>query len=166
MTEATELHFAAQAGDVDEIQRLVASGVNVNVRDSQGNTPLKYASAEPFPNAIRALLALGASVNLADNNGFTPLHCVASHGFYDKALEMAELLVQAGADLNARSSCLGYVPLHEVRTTGMIDYLLDHGADPSIRNSEGQTPLEYLIQEEENEEAKHLDLRIKETAKG
>jgi ankyrin repeat protein len=156
---ATDLHFAAQAGDVSEVKRLVAAGADVNVQDENGNTPLKYASAEPHPEVLRTLIALGASPHLSDRRGFTPIHCVAGHGFYEEAIEMAEILIEAGADVNARSTVHGFVPLHEARTVGMIDFLLRHGADPTIKNDEGQTPEEYLRKDDEIEESEHLSKR-------
>ena len=158
----TDLHFAAQRGDAEEVRRLVAAGANVNAQDKNGNTPLKYASAEPHPEVLRVLILLGATPGLADHRGFTPIHCVAGHGFYDEAIEMAEILVEAGADVNARSTTLGFVPLHEVRTTGMVDFLLRNGADPTIMNDSGQTPVEYLAEDDCIEEAEHLRQRIKE----
>ncbi len=73
LTSVTNLHFAAQGGDVEAIARLVAAGADVNARNEHGNTPLKYASAEPLPAAIRKLIELGADVNFGDDRGFTPL---------------------------------------------------------------------------------------------
>jgi ankyrin repeat protein len=105
---------------------------------------------------LRLLIAGGASAALADDRGFTPLHCVAGHGFYAESIEMAEILVQAGADVNARSTQLGFVPLHEARTTRMVDWLLVHGADPMVRNDEGQTPEEYLRARGQPTEANRL----------
>ena len=153
---ATALHFAAQKGDSPEVRRLIKAGTDVNVQDKNGNTPLKYASAEPYPDVLRTLLSLGALPQLADHRGFTPIHCVAGHGFYEEAIEMAEILISAGADVNARSKVCGLVPLHEVRTVGMIDFLIHNGADPTIKNDEGQTPQEYLEEDGCIEEAEYL----------
>ena len=160
---STDLHFAAQAGDVSEVERLVAAGADVNIQDENGNTPLKYASAEPHPEVLSTLISLGANPHLADRRGFTPIHCVAGHGFYEESIEMAEILIKAGADVNVRSKVQGFVPLHEARTVRMIDFLLQHGADPTIKNDEGQTPEQYLREDDEIEEAEHL---TKRTANG
>jgi cytohesin len=154
--DVTDLHFAAQAGDVEAIVRLVAAGADVNARDEHGNTPLKYASAEPVPGAIRKLIELGADVNLADDRGFTPLHCAAGHGFYAEAVEMAEALLTRGADVNARSRELGVVPLHEATGGDVIRLLLARGADPHVRSDAGLSPLEYMIEDERLDDAEHL----------
>ena len=158
----TELHFAAQSGDAVEVRRLVAAGASVNVQDRNGNTPLKYAAAEPHPDVLRLLISLGASPGLADHRGFTPIHCVAGHGFYEESIEMADILIKTGADVNARSTTHGCVPLHVVQTTKMIDFLLLGGADPTIKNDAGQTPEEYLAADGCVTEAKHLKKRTTE----
>lgn len=154
--DVSDLHFAAQGGDVEGIARLVAAGADVNARDEHGNTPLKYASAEPVPAAVRKLIELGADVNLGDARGFTPLHCAAAHGFYSEAMEMAEALLARGADVNARSRQFGFVPLHEATGADVIRLLVARGADPNVRSDAGLTPLEYMIEEERLDDAEHL----------
>lgn len=154
--DVTDLHFAAQRGELQEIERLVAGGIDVNVRDQSGNTPLKYACAEPSLEAIQRLIDLGADVNLADDRGFTPLHCAAGHGFYPDALKIVELLLSRGADINARSIELGFVPLHEATGPAIIRLLLERGADACIKSNDGLTPLEYMIEEGNEEDAKAL----------
>lgn len=152
----TELHFAAQSGNVQAIARLVAAGADVNARDENGNTPLQYASAEPVPAAILKLIELGADVNLGDDRGFTPLHCAAAHGFCEQAVEVAEALLACGADVNARSRKLGLVPLHEATGSDVIRLLVARGADPNLRNDAGLTPLEYMIKDKRLDDAEYL----------
>ena len=154
--DVTELHFAAQAGDVEAIVRLVAAGADVNARDAHGNTPLKYASCEPVPAALRKLIELGADVNLGDDRGFTPLHGAAAHGFYAEAVEMANALIAGGADVNVRSREFGFVPLHEATGGDVIRLLIARRADPAVRNDAGLTPLEYMIEDERLDDAEHL----------
>jgi ankyrin repeat protein len=57
-------------------------------------------------------------------------------------LEVARLLIDAGADVNLRCEH-GRTALHIAAAWGHLDVvqlLLEHGADPGIRDDEGLTP--------------------------
>jgi ankyrin repeat protein len=74
------------------------------------NTAL-HASCRGSPRAARhrigaRLLALGAPVNARDEHGRTPLHDAASSGLND----LASLLIDAGADVNARTERPSVIP--------------------------------------------------------
>ena len=79
-------------------------GDELNAKDEHGNTPLKYASAEPFPRAMRKLIELRGESEPGRPTGLYPLDCAAGHGFYEEAPEMVELLLEHGADVNAQSN--------------------------------------------------------------
>jgi serine/threonine protein kinase len=90
---------------------------------------------------VRDLLKKGASVNARDSKGATPLHKAAYRG----DLTITQLLIKHGADVNARENMFGETPLHcaaRSHALEVVELLLQHGADPSIRNINGQTPLE------------------------
>ena len=56
-----ELYQAVSRGDVAELRRLVASGMNVDVLDEDGWTALLYAALNGHVEAIRVLVELGAN---------------------------------------------------------------------------------------------------------
>lgn len=68
---------------------------------------------------MRELLSKHASPHTRDNAGWTPLHEACNHGF----LEIVEMLVEAGADINDRggSKCGGITPLHDAVTCNFAD---------------------------------------------
>jgi ankyrin repeat protein len=90
------LHFAAQDGDLKEVQRLLSEGYRLNEFDDLGKTPLHYAVESGHVAVIKTLLAAGADVNAHDERviGNTPLREVAESCSY----EIAKILIDAGAD--------------------------------------------------------------------
>ena len=97
------LHIAAQAGSVPAIQWLLAHGATVDLRNSEGETPLHEAACFLQPEAIKALLAAGTDINLnsADYSA-TPLLNVLSnkHTVTPREIETIELLLDRGSDVN------------------------------------------------------------------
>ena len=65
---------------------------------------------------VRELLGKHATPNTRDHAGWTPLHEACNHGF----LEIATMLVVAGADVNDRGGreCGGITPLHDAAQWG------------------------------------------------
>jgi ankyrin repeat protein len=71
----TPLHLAALRGGAEEVERLLNSGADPNVRDVFGRTPLHYAAARNHKAAAELLLKHGADPNAKD--GETPLDLAA-----------------------------------------------------------------------------------------
>jgi ankyrin repeat protein len=88
----TPLHLAALRGSVEEVERLLKSGADPNVRDVFGRTPLHYAAARNHKAAAELLLSRGADPNAKDEDGETPLDLAAKWC----AVDAAELLLGRG----------------------------------------------------------------------
>src|SRR5919198_1015198 len=91
-------------------------------------------------DAVRALLKDGADVNTALGDGMTALHYAASK--HD--VEMAKILVYAGANVKATTRIGGYTPLLIASRDGdaqMIETLLAAGADANSATTNGTTAL-------------------------
>ncbi|XP_026738528.1 protein phosphatase 1 regulatory subunit 16A isoform X1 [Trichoplusia ni] len=83
--------------DVDD---LVKGGMDLDEpRDSQGATLLHIASANGYIKVVEYLLEHRASTDVVDHDMWQPVHAAACWGH----LEVLELLVQYGADLNVRN---------------------------------------------------------------
>lgn len=91
-------------------------------------------------NVERVLELRGDAVNFQQTaNGQRPLHTVAMTG----NVRMADVLVTAGADLEARDH-LGRTPLAQAARSGqqnVIAFLLQKGADIHAPDKKGNTPL-------------------------
>jgi len=73
-------NFAKRAVNPDAVLKLVEKGVNINIEDEKGKTPLMYA-AQYNHNAImiKYLLKYGAEIDSRDNEGITALMYAARY---------------------------------------------------------------------------------------
>ena len=78
--ERTTLHQAARDGDVDTVELLLSTGVDVNSADSEGATPLFLASLNGYTDIVELLLNAGANVHACDIDERTPLFVAAFEG--------------------------------------------------------------------------------------
>ncbi|KAK1884191.1 Poly [ADP-ribose] polymerase tankyrase-1 [Dissostichus eleginoides] len=132
---------AAKKGCLARVQKL-CSPDNINCRDTQGrnSTPLHLAAGYNNLEVAEYLLEHGADVNAQDKGGLIPLHNAASYGHVD----IAALLIKFNTCVNATDKW-AFTPLHEAAQKGrtqLCALLLAHGADPTMKNQEVQTPLD------------------------
>jgi ankyrin repeat protein len=93
----TPLHLAALRGSAEEVERLLKSGADPNVRDVFDRTPLHYAAARNHKTATELLLKHGADPNAKDESGKTPLDLAVRQCTVD----VLELLLPHAGDVNA-----------------------------------------------------------------
>ena len=93
----TPLHCVASSGYVQFAQTLLDNGAKVNAQETNGYTPLYWAESKEM---VKLLLKNGAKVNIRNAGGWTPLHIALMSPNHAK-LEVVELLIQYGADVNA-----------------------------------------------------------------
>jgi len=109
-----------------------AKGIQIDVRNHAGETPLMMAALKGEADAAAALVAHGAAVQ---KDGWSPLHYAATGG----SAAIVKLLLAKGAPLEARSPN-GSTPLMMAARYGneeAVDALLAAGADRSAKNDLG-----------------------------
>ena len=105
---AQSIHEAAAAGDVAAIRELVESGVDVNVFNEDGFTPLHLAVRRGQREAIEALLASGADVNLEHaGSGFAAADIAFQGEAFRDSAELTSLLVARGAEFDPDATIRG-----------------------------------------------------------
>ena len=139
---------AARTGDIKTAENLLENGINPNLPDRYGKTPLYYAASFNETQVVELLLASHADPNakaMERETDFpaTSLQSAASMG----NLHMASLLIGAGARVNM-AGLTGRTALHFAvigTHLDMIGYLLEKGADLSTRDAEGTSPLDDAV---------------------
>ncbi|KAJ1273519.1 hypothetical protein BS78_06G287000 [Paspalum vaginatum] len=97
-SELGDIHVSAREGATDDIVKLLAAGVEVNVRDTEGRTPLHWAVDRGHLSAVEVLAKANADMNAKDNEGQTALH----YAVICEREDIAELLVKHHADPNIK----------------------------------------------------------------
>lgn len=164
----SRLRLAIQKDDLASVRELVDAGARVDETWWHDSFPLQHAARLAGTAILRALLDAGATVRLADCYGRTALHEAAEHGGPEAvsvllrhgapvdarpgidqplhraaAKEVVELLLDAGADLEARGE-FGATPLLRAAqrsNPAVVHTLLLRGADPAAADDAGGTPL-------------------------
>jgi hypothetical protein len=101
----TASYILSTHGDEEAFQRMLRCAVDVNAKNTDGDTALHGAVYYGQSNFVKKLLCLGADVNAVGDGGRTPLH-VAIRDLHPQmaAADMAHLLIFSGADVNAADS--------------------------------------------------------------
>lgn len=148
----TLLHYLAQATSerMDLFEELItAPAVEIDAIDIHGQTPLHLACKENALTRVHMLLDHGAAVDARDYTGNTPLLLLTryhyNHHMQAKSeLEIATLLLEKGADINAVNAfeCTPLLYLGEAKMDKQLNLtrlLIDRGADLNRQDHEGNT---------------------------
>jgi ankyrin repeat protein len=128
----TLLHFSSGAGCFEVVALLLRLGVDPNLQDRGGHTPLyrvaNECASETGPEVVRALVRAGADVNACGGvTRATALHMAARRGFAG----IASALLDCGAAIEAQDS-KGATPWQRAincRRDVVAQLLLERGAN-------------------------------------
>jgi ankyrin repeat protein len=166
----TPILFATRQGHLDAVKVLLDAGADINqVSAGDRTTPLLMAVINGHYDLAKYLVERGADVKRASENGVTPLYAVLNVQWAPKALypqpraytqqqtthlELMKLLIDKGADVNARLKMkvwysgynfdlagvdeVGATPFWRAAYASDVDamkLLVAHGADPKMPSS-------------------------------
>lgn len=134
---------AVEQGNLTAIKLFLDAGVDVNIQNDIGWTPLMVAIFSSNEAAANMLLKAGASCNARDKRGYGPLHWAAYRG-YTKVITQ---LLDSGVSVNLRSNA-GVTPLIQAAAMGhenTVALLIESGARVNDPDSEGWTPLHKAV---------------------
>ena len=169
-TNETPLHLSCKYPNVDNVRRFLVHGANMSAQDWLGNTPFHisvtaWLNGEEDPECCDSIIQLlvehGVNVNAQNGAGDTPFHtlvaiCRWKFSIRERCEAAIQLLLEHGVNVNAQNK-VGDTPLHIVARCDysvennaewriqLIRWLIDAGADLSVKNISDETPRTHGI---------------------
>jgi hypothetical protein len=145
------IHRAVEIGDLDQLERNLYWGTDVNEVGPNGLTPLHTAAQKGRLVISRILVKHDADLSATDPQGHTPL----VKALIARNTLLADYLVKQGAKLDANAV------LHETARLGsadrdVIDFLIKQGASIDHQDDQGDTPLHTAIRQDQRVVVKYL----------
>lgn len=143
----TALMIATYNHDPHTAKALIDAGADLNIQDNMQNNCFLYSGAEGYLDILRFAIEAGADTTITNRYGGTALIPAAERGHVEV---VEELLNETDVDVN-HVNRLGWTALMEavilsdggVQHQEIIKILLNNGADPSIADKDGITPLQH-----------------------
>ncbi|MHB8108624.1 MAG: ankyrin repeat domain-containing protein [Syntrophorhabdaceae bacterium] len=142
------LFQAVKQGRISEVKALIAEGMDVNLRTSDGDTPLMFAADNNKLEIVRFLLRAGSDVNAKNGANNTALIYACTRGH----IRVVEELLRAKADVNVKNiskvDALIYAVIN--KETGVVNSLLKAGARSNDTYDDGKTALMMTAEQGSN----------------
>jgi hypothetical protein len=153
--EGPSLFVSAASNGCKILALLIAKGVDPNSQDRFGNTALHVTQD---PKTLKLLLETGANPNIQNHNGISAflryamqfsILCMMwwddNSDQVNTIFEVLDLFLKCGAYINLANK-YGNTALHEASfqkdSKPLVEWLLEHDADPTLKNLEGVTAKE------------------------
>jgi len=149
---------AAGSGKIDALRVLLNAGGNIKSRDDLNRTALMAAATSGSPAMVEEVLKSHPDVNARTScdsgcDGSTALLQLTINNFYnvtrEDVMDVVHLLLQAGADVNARDEHGNTALIVAVMfNADLVSALLEAGADVNAHNDEGKTAFDNTDDED------------------
>lgn len=144
---------------VKNVNELIAAGIDVNICNKNGNTPLFFAVEDMKPEVVKQLIWQGANIEAEDRYGYTVLH----YAVKIRSLRMLKTLlphkidsdgIESDEEIDGEKAKIllseavdkkGNTLLHHAVKLGcsreMLNFLVENGIDINARNKNGVAPI-------------------------
>ena len=137
-----------KAGDENLLPILIKKGADVNVMNKSNVTPLVSMIFANSTQGVKILLDASAKTDITFPNSYdTPITLAIRHGVKHKNIQILDLFLRAGADVNFKN-VIGDTPLIASilwKSPEMMGKLIKAGADPNSTNLKKGSPLHAAI---------------------
>lgn len=144
---STAIMAATYHNQIETVKALVQEGADINIQDDRLDNVVLYAGAEGSLEIIRIAIEAGADMTITNRFGGTALIPASERGHVEV---VKELLTNSDIDVN-HINRLHWTALLEAVILGdggekhqeIVQLLVEHGADLTIGDEDGITPLEH-----------------------
>ncbi|SFE41146.1 ankyrin repeat domain-containing protein [Thermophagus xiamenensis] len=153
---SVSIHEAAFNGNLSIVKDHLIAKTNPDSANENGQTPLMLAAFNGHTEVVKLLVKNGATINRSDNKGLTTLHFAASGPFP----ETVKYLLDNGAAINATDKIENFTPLMYAASEGnmeVVKVLIKYGANPSLKDVDGDNAATFAIQNNHPEIGKYLN---------
>ncbi|XP_076593713.1 B-cell lymphoma 3 protein homolog [Chaetodon auriga] len=139
----TPLHLAVITQQAAMVEALLREGADPAALDRNGQTAIHLCCEYNQRDCLSVVLSHSSSskcLEIRNYEGLSPLHLAVLRGHKD----LARMLLDAGADINAMDIKSGQSPLmHAVESNNadMVHFLIESGCDVNIQSYSGNTAL-------------------------
>ncbi|KAI6660860.1 hypothetical protein LOD99_13584 [Oopsacas minuta] len=124
---------------------LTRKNININSKDSSGNSLLHYATLQCNPKMVLFLIKQNADINQGDKHGITPLHCAAAN----HSTQMVKCLLRHNADVNVvdenRRSPIFMLYIKNTQKGELVTHLVENGAFITREDINGLKPADIWM---------------------
>lgn len=134
---------AVATGDELRVNELLNTGIDPNLTDAEGWTPLMWAAQSANNKVTQKLLEAGADPNITNYNEETAL----DFAIYQNNAEVINTLILGGADPDFADST-GWTPLMTAVSNESVEavkVLLEAGANPNLKDENQYTAYLYAV---------------------
>lgn len=151
----TAILVTAKAGRLDIVRELIAAGADINKQDQIRLNPLLWGCIVGHFDLVKLMVDTGADLERRTRFDGAPIHPAAEKGH----LEIVRLLAEE-TDVNVNHTNLcGWTPMLEAiilgdggpRQQDIVRLLIAAGADPTMTDQWGVSPLQHAQQKGYNE---------------
>lgn len=150
---------SALNGNVEAIALALEAGINPDLTDENGRTPLMLAAFNGHTEIAERLLEAGARVDLRDSTNRTAFMFACT----GPNLKLVTLLHRRGGRINDIDSHESWTPLMFAAAEGhrdVVQYLLSNGANPKAEDVDGETAATFARQRGFAEVAAMIEARM------